>query len=322
MPAIFSAVESSTNNVRGGGPLLLKRWIKRGGGDSQKDNSTVKPCRTLFLRYAKEGKFQELIRVLKSSDNENVIAAWLDDDDSRRRRNFLQDENMMPQDSSSLELDEEDDEEIKRITVLHDILHFHPPVQVVDLLCHALTKIHKISIIPEDMVDATGANPLHVAAATGCDASVIRRLLDGPGEILPAVTLDIRGRTALHWACASHPPCTKSLASINKWIENKQHVIQILLESYPQAKFIRDRNNRMPLDLLFSDPAVGCALNMPRKPQYPASAMAVRNNEHSSESENDSIGSCGDDVRIGYEIIQSSIQDGDDDEDELSLPQL
>jgi hypothetical protein len=76
----------------------------------------------------------------------------------------------------------------------------------------------------------------------------------------------------------------------------------------------------MPLEILYSDLAVGCALNMSCKPQFP-SASATNNNELSSEND-DTIGSC--DVRIGYEFQtrnhDDTIQHNDDDE--LSLPAL
>jgi hypothetical protein len=57
--------------------------------------------------------------------------------DYSRKRFVHDDDDMTPQDSSSFEPEQE--EAVKpqpRPTILHDILYFHPPVQVVDLLCH------------------------------------------------------------------------------------------------------------------------------------------------------------------------------------------
>jgi predicted flap endonuclease-1-like 5' DNA nuclease len=52
----------------------------------------------------------------------------------------------------------------------------------VDLLCKkSLTRIKGI-FVPEDLINEQGLTPLHIAAAHGCDAAVIQRLLDGSGR--------------------------------------------------------------------------------------------------------------------------------------------
>jgi len=100
-----------------------------------------------------------------------------------------------------------------------------------------------------------------VAAASGCSASVIQRLLNGVSGIMPAVAKDFTGRHALHYACASiqgEPP--GQLRRRKGWnqnncepkldpVENMVGVVFHLLSAYPDAALIRDHDGQTPMEL-------------------------------------------------------------------------
>lgn len=126
----------------------------------------MKPSLTMFIHLARKGRFQDLAKILKSNDDK-VITAWLEDETTT--------ENPRPCSSDT-------EGPTTRPNILHQVMFHHPTTEVVDLLCKkSLTRIKGI-FVPEDLINEQGLTPLHIAAAHGCDAAVIQRLLDGSGR--------------------------------------------------------------------------------------------------------------------------------------------
>jgi ankyrin repeat protein len=138
-------------------------------------------------------------------------------------------------------------------TSLHNILKYQPPAEIVHLLILRLAEKSKIAI-PEEVKDAEGRTPLHVAVAHGCHATVIHRLINGVSLVIPAVTKDNDDRLPLHLACLNEACRTTSTKQPSKQptreeVNNMVQVVYLLLSAYPVAAVIRDSNGDTPLDL-------------------------------------------------------------------------
>ncbi len=83
-------------------------------------------------------------------------------------------------------------DEFNGMTLLHAVVKYNPPPQILDAMIHA----HGDALKGQDCV---GRTPLHVACGTGADDQVIRRLVKA---YPPACDLqDEDGRLPLHLAC-------------------------------------------------------------------------------------------------------------------------
>lgn len=111
---------------------------------------------------------------------------------------------------------------------------------------------------PEECRDygstGTGETPLHAAVAAGCPVDAVERLLNGPTLVVPAVLRDVRGRTALHAACATPPSSVQKKRpfwsadghALRVW--HKRQVISTLLRECPEAVTCRDEDGMTPLE--------------------------------------------------------------------------
>jgi ankyrin repeat protein len=138
-------------------------------------------------------------------------------------------------------------------SVLHKILKYQPPIEIVHLLILRLAEKSNIAV-PEELKDATGRTPLHVAVANGCHATVIHRLLNGVSRVMPAVTKDNDDRLPFHLACLNEACGVTSTKRQSKQptpeeVNNMVQVVYLLLSAYPVAAAIRDSNGDAPLDL-------------------------------------------------------------------------
>jgi hypothetical protein len=138
-------------------------------------------------------------------------------------------------------------------TILHKILQYQPPVEIVHLLILRLAEKSSIAV-PEELKDTEGRTTLHVAVAHGCHAAVIHRLLNGVSRVIPAVTKDDDDRLPLHLACLNKA-CGETLVKQQSKqptpedVNNMVQVVSLLLSAYPVAAAIRDSNGDTPLDL-------------------------------------------------------------------------
>jgi len=140
--------------------------------------------------------------------------------------------------------------------------------------------------IPECAHDPLGRTPLHIAAAVGCHVPIIHRLLDGATCASPAFVTDDKGRCPLHWACenpngservvlpnskrdsllsssmimckstsrrfvsrAATSSSATGTAAAAANLENMMGVIRALLNAYPEAVNIPDKDGMTPVDL-------------------------------------------------------------------------
>jgi ankyrin repeat protein len=154
-------------------------------------------------------------------------------------------------------------------TLLHLILPYNPPVEIVDLLTHHLGVVSSDPIVlPEEVANIHGRTPLHVAAAHACDVLVVRRLMvkSDTRTTLQASIRDCVERTPLHWACCIPEPhkrrccrlrglcglgstCSKNLMKPQDNGDNMVEVVRVLVETYPQAVIMKDANGWTPFHL-------------------------------------------------------------------------
>jgi len=213
--------------------------------------------RSSFLKLARQRRFIEMLEILEKPF-EYDIEGWLFHNTVASNRS-----------SRPLLIGNSDDDYKLHLfrgeSPLHVILPFHPPVENVDLLIQYLSASKQSQAVPEDVLDMLGRTPLHVAAAHGCSAKVVARLINGVSAIMPAVAKDAMGRHALHWACTNPHGCENDISSNinfrrkkisrNKFIdglsatENRIQVVTLLLEAYPEAVLIADDEGLKPIDL-------------------------------------------------------------------------
>jgi hypothetical protein len=160
-------------------------------------------------------------------------------------------------------------------TILHEILVFRPPFDVVDALCSVLSEQSKMTLTlfgsntphrsPEVIEDSRCQTPLHVAVRSGCDVTVAKRLMKGDFMAKPTIAVDDEGRTPVHWACENHKgQClgsndsyreTRGLVSQfrkgneKKRIQNMVKIVKVLLKESPQAVRLFDHSSETPVDI-------------------------------------------------------------------------
>lgn len=202
---------------------------------------------TSFEKFAAKGKFDEIEALLSHTDLDSV-KGWLISTSRGETDPAASDSEILDRGSEST--DEEESETKKSpesTTALHIIMKHRPPVAVVDLLCRKLQALMGIQI-PEDCVDKNGMNPLHLAVAHGCDTEVVRRLMKGSTEDLPAFTIDKTGRLPLHWACTN---TRKHLVFFGgkQDIDNSVKNAYLLIRSCHEGKCFEDKKSQTPLQL-------------------------------------------------------------------------
>jgi ankyrin repeat protein len=136
---------------------------------------------------------------------------------------------------------------------LHILVRYCPPVELVDRMIQRIIEYTNDDMVPEDSLDPDGRCPLHVAVLSGCDHSVIVRLLSGVTHILPAVSKDSFDRTPLHYACANGKGSKHSFLSPRRRnvdeTENTFLTVRALVRAYPEAVEIKDCKGKTPWDL-------------------------------------------------------------------------
>jgi ankyrin repeat protein len=128
---------------------------------------------------------------------------------------------------------------------LHFILKSSPNPEIVELL------LAKMGGGTDDaLLDSEGRTALHVAAGFGCDAAVIKLLLDGDGRIQASVK-DNKSRTPLHWACFNPNGLNKDGSGkvVSAELSSMLDTVAILLETFPGAIHSVDKKGKTPLDL-------------------------------------------------------------------------
>jgi hypothetical protein len=137
----------------------------------------------------------------------------------------------------------EEDNTVVCSLALHQIMVYHPPNIVVQMLIKKMKQV-KSGYIPEAAVDERNQTALHIAVEVGCDISVIKCLT--ASSDLPAFTMDNTGRFPLHIACYASPRRGRGM------LTNTEQTINHLLEIYPQAAIVPDLTGRTPLQLFVS----------------------------------------------------------------------
>jgi ankyrin repeat protein len=128
---------------------------------------------------------------------------------------------------------------------LHFILKSSPNPEVVELL------LARTGGGTEDaLLDSEGRTALHVAAGFGCEAAVIKLLLDGDGQIQASVK-DNMQRTPLHCACFNPNGLNKDGSGkiVSADLSSMLDTVAILLEKFPEAIHSKDKKGKTPLDL-------------------------------------------------------------------------
>ena len=159
--------------------------------------------------------------------------------------------------------------------LLHKILAYNPPLEVVDLLCQLLNRRRKGGDSAcgrfagiENVADLSGRTPLHMAAIYNCDSTVLDRIMKRcKSRAHPALALDHIGRTPLHWSvdvrggdgvtysqrksCSIllfRTRCSKQ-SELAQRIENRLEIVQLLLRTCPRAILVRDKDGNKPIDI-------------------------------------------------------------------------
>jgi Ankyrin repeats (3 copies) len=173
---------------------------------------------------------------------------------------------------------------VRSSTLLHHILLYKPPLEVVDLVCHLLNyelkrivdqqkynHSNEYCVGIEEVCDKSGCTPLHIAIQHCCDHSVVTRLMQQQRtvQVKLCMSLDNKGRTPLHWAVAGSTSlvatrettcnrpgrflCRLSCLSYSVHhridLDNMYHIIQLLLEKCPDATMILDNDGNTPIDI-------------------------------------------------------------------------
>lgn len=125
---------------------------------------------------------------------------------------------------------------------LHAVLMQSPSVDIVSLLMSRISAISGEEN-PEELLDRNGRNALHVAMMVpSTDPNVTKHLLGQQNEIQTATRHDNSGRLPLHYAC-DH--AVKDKADEESQFQN----ICLLLNAYPMAVSVTDRNGDTPYSL-------------------------------------------------------------------------
>lgn len=216
-----------------------------GGGKGGRHRPPTQPAPILEL--AKQGNFEQIEEILTTGFRNFDAASWMEDCSLSKGSTCLQ--------------------TFKGETILHLIMAYQPPSEVVDLLIRKIIQKRPGSV-PEDKADMHGRTPLHVAVIHGCDIAVVDRLMNGVVSYGPALTKDSQLRLPLHWACANPKLSSKgrsglaSCGSRSKDSENMIRIIQALVKVYPHAVTMKDQCGMTPLDLAVKVNANKYALNI------------------------------------------------------------
>lgn len=202
-----------------------------------------------FQRLVERRSFAKVQKVLIEVSDDEKLRTWLEDDD-----NHTVGKSKEAHAFASLMFGE---------TPLHRLAAVRPPVDLVAILIQRMTAIYKNA--PLDATDALGRTPLHVAAARG-SAEIIRLLTYGcPGQsMIVTATLfnDIWLRSPLHWACSHTKEVTNRtvlqrifMLLFSVKTTDMVGAVQVLIEAYPEAVLLRDRDGRTPVTLAIENDA-------------------------------------------------------------------
>eukprot|EP00977_Amphora_coffeiformis_P007014 scaffold1519_cov166-Amphora_coffeaeformis.AAC.14 len=139
----------------------------------------------------------------------------------------------------------------RQTTPLHVALAHRAPIHVVDALLAIVSKTtHHLgkTYSPEEAKDVQGRTPLHVAVTVGCEEAVVHRLLAGENLVMPAVARDAQHQTPLHAACRAPLAKHKKKKRMAIDLYNKQRVIRVLLDQYPEGAMLLDKHGKTPVD--------------------------------------------------------------------------
>jgi hypothetical protein len=248
-----------------------------------------------LLQLAKVRRFDLIADVLSNKSDEDVFA-WIDDC------------SLSKDGASGMQT-------FKGETILHLIMLYQPPVEVVCILIQRMMQ-KRPDTVPEAATDLLSRTPLHIAVMNDCEVAVIERLLSGTVTLVPAVAKDSQQRLPLHWACIrpkSKDYWWQSCAARLRDSENTIRVIETLLDAYPHAVHVQDQTGMTPLDLAivnFSHPYVLRLLDDLTMSKSPTAI------DHSNSETVDTLQS-----DIPYEISNSSNDDehGHDEDDVSSI---
>jgi hypothetical protein len=162
---------------------------------------------------------------------------------------------------------------IPQESVLHIILKFDPPVEIIDLLIQRMNEYNcfadhstydddEIHLTPEVIVDTKGRTPLHIAVSIGSSYDVVLRLV-GRGthhdlSSCPAFLKDSMSRYPLHWACTNPSTVEVSKRCLNLGTKAKSKttdnynllkIVQLLLQINPESVVEKDINGQSPIDI-------------------------------------------------------------------------
>jgi ankyrin repeat protein len=194
-----------------------------------------------FIKLAKNSRFDDIIDILRNSNNHLDIGTWLAD--ATRKVN-----------SSNNNRRRADGDIYQTPNALHVLVYYRPPVLAVEKLIESM-KYLTPGFVPEASRDLKGQTPLHIAVRRGCNVAVIERLLKST-VAFPAAIIDLMNRCPLHWACCMDVPTSSNGSTsgirtgpTSAFRQNMLAIVTVLLQAYPQAADIEDVNSQTPLDL-------------------------------------------------------------------------
>ena len=130
--------------------------------------------------------------------------------------------------------------------VLHEILQFRPSELVVNLLLQRMGQFFINIPVTEEIIDAEGRNPLHIAMKEMVGPNVTLRLLAGVTGNMPSMVKDRYNRLPLHYACMNISRIAEVVVYQN---------IRILLQAYPSGVTVKDDDNETPFSLAIENGA-------------------------------------------------------------------
>lgn len=236
MSQLFNSLSSSANSV------------------NHKDKIENELLQVPFLQLAKDGEYDHILFVLRNDEID--LQEWLDVSSC-----------IIPKSSKSC-INISLLNSFKGETILHSVLQYQPPVEVIDLLIHRLNVDNEsMNFSPEFAVDVRGRTPLHLATSLGCDIDIIRRLLQNNQKAV--FMQDSWKRYPIHLACMNPKPSFRSSTNsslcgcllpssnesrveVNRGQNNESNlcnVIELLLHIHPMAIITQDRDGYTPIDI-------------------------------------------------------------------------
>lgn len=199
--------------------------------------------RVPFQQLAEKRQFDKIMDVLIKETDAEKLRLWLQGDDMDMTRTY----------SNTIMSGE---------TPLHLIAAVQPTACVVEMLVRCMAGLYKN--VPLDVTDIMGRTPLHVAAIYG-STDAIQILSNGcsPESLVTAPLIqDIWLRCPLHWACSYSKENSGSVDKIfSKIVCGKTKgatmvdAVRTLIEAYPEATLIRDRDGKTSFDLALANKA-------------------------------------------------------------------